>query len=124
MWNLFGFLIPLTDRALNGLNAFVIQANGSPANHSTTISPSTAQKIGSECTARSVSRAILLLDMRVSPTSLLTVDSSCREIARAMYGFGTGKPAHDGVVIDCEWNPHETSKVATCSWDGTIKYWD
>ncbi|KAJ3051449.1 pre-mRNA-processing factor 17 [Rhizophlyctis rosea] len=32
--------------------------------------------------------------------------------------------AHDGVVVGCEWNPHETSKVATCSWDGTIKYWD
>ncbi|KAJ3036853.1 pre-mRNA-processing factor 17 [Rhizophlyctis rosea] len=29
--------------------------------------------------------------------------------------------AHDGVVVGCEWNPHETSKVATCSWDGTIK---
>jgi pre-mRNA-processing factor 17 len=32
--------------------------------------------------------------------------------------------AHDGVVMACEWHPHETSKVATCSWDGTIKYWD
>ncbi|KAI9206488.1 WD40-repeat-containing domain protein [Polychytrium aggregatum] len=32
--------------------------------------------------------------------------------------------AHDAVVIGCEWHPHETSKVATCSWDGTIKYWD
>ncbi|KAJ1991096.1 hypothetical protein H4R33_001499 [Dimargaris cristalligena] len=32
--------------------------------------------------------------------------------------------AHDNVVIGCEWHPHETSKVATCSWDATIKYWD
>jgi pre-mRNA-processing factor 17 len=32
--------------------------------------------------------------------------------------------AHDKVVIDCQWHPHETSKVATASWDGTIKYWD
>ncbi|KAH6575546.1 hypothetical protein BSLG_000207 [Batrachochytrium salamandrivorans] len=32
--------------------------------------------------------------------------------------------AHDGVVMGCEWHPHETSKVATCSWDGTIKFWD
>jgi len=32
--------------------------------------------------------------------------------------------AHDQVLIGCEWHPHETSKVATCSWDGTIKYWD
>ncbi|KAK5666727.1 hypothetical protein BDV3_005997 [Batrachochytrium dendrobatidis] len=32
--------------------------------------------------------------------------------------------AHDGVVMGCAWHPHETSKVATCSWDGTIKYWD
>ncbi|KAI9349299.1 WD40-repeat-containing domain protein [Zopfochytrium polystomum] len=28
---------------------------------------------------------------------------------------------HDNVVLGCEWHPHETSKVATCSWDGTIK---
>jgi pre-mRNA-processing factor 17 len=32
--------------------------------------------------------------------------------------------AHDKVVIGCEWHPLEQSKVATCSWDGTIKYWD
>ncbi|KAI8850974.1 WD40-repeat-containing domain protein [Chytridium lagenaria] len=31
---------------------------------------------------------------------------------------------HSNVVIACEWHPHETSKVATASWDGTIKYWD
>jgi len=31
---------------------------------------------------------------------------------------------HDKVVIGCEWHPLEQSKVATCSWDGTIKYWD
>ncbi|KAI8801807.1 WD40-repeat-containing domain protein [Cladochytrium replicatum] len=32
--------------------------------------------------------------------------------------------AHDGVLIGCEWHPHETSKVLTCSWDGTIKLHD
>ncbi|CEG67989.1 hypothetical protein RMATCC62417_04328 [Rhizopus microsporus] len=32
--------------------------------------------------------------------------------------------AHDRVVMCTEWHPHETSKVATCSWDGLIKYWD
>ncbi|ORZ40095.1 WD40-repeat-containing domain protein [Catenaria anguillulae PL171] len=32
--------------------------------------------------------------------------------------------AHDKVVMGCEWHPHETSKVFTCSWDGTIKLWD
>lgn len=32
--------------------------------------------------------------------------------------------AHDAAVVGCEWHPHETSKVATCSWDGLIKYWD
>ncbi|KAJ1930506.1 hypothetical protein IWQ60_000202 [Tieghemiomyces parasiticus] len=32
--------------------------------------------------------------------------------------------AHDDVVIGCAWHPQETSKVATCSWDGLIKYWD
>ncbi len=31
---------------------------------------------------------------------------------------------HDQVTIGCIWHPLETSKVATCSWDGTIKYWD
>jgi pre-mRNA-processing factor 17 len=29
--------------------------------------------------------------------------------------------AHDAVVMGCVWHPHETSKVASCSWDGTIK---
>lgn len=29
--------------------------------------------------------------------------------------------AHKSVVIGCEWNPNETSRVATCSWDGSIK---
>lgn len=32
--------------------------------------------------------------------------------------------AHSKVCIDVQWNPQEPSKVATCSWDGTIKYWD
>ena len=32
--------------------------------------------------------------------------------------------AHDGACIGCEWHPLETSKVATCGWDGLVKYWD
>lgn len=32
--------------------------------------------------------------------------------------------AHTKVCIDVQWNPQESSRVATCSWDGTIKYWD
>ena len=31
---------------------------------------------------------------------------------------------HDQVCIQAIWHPVEPSKVATCSWDGTIKYWD
>jgi len=31
---------------------------------------------------------------------------------------------HDQVTIGCEWHPLEVSKLATCSWDGSIKLWD
>jgi len=31
---------------------------------------------------------------------------------------------HDQVCIAALWHPFEPSAVATCSWDGTIKYWD
>ncbi|TIB63147.1 hypothetical protein E3P78_01970 [Wallemia ichthyophaga] len=31
--------------------------------------------------------------------------------------------AHDRCVIDHAWLPHETSKVVTASWDGSIKLW-
>jgi len=41
---------------------------------------------------------------------------SCKVIKRI--------PAHDQVLIDCVWLPHETSKVLTASWDGSIHLWD
>eukprot|EP00471_Norrisiella_sphaerica_P011108 CAMPEP_0184500368 /NCGR_PEP_ID=MMETSP0113_2-20130426/44535_1 /TAXON_ID=91329 /ORGANISM="Norrisiella sphaerica, Strain BC52" /LENGTH=540 /DNA_ID=CAMNT_0026888705 /DNA_START=86 /DNA_END=1708 /DNA_ORIENTATION=- len=31
---------------------------------------------------------------------------------------------HDKVCIGAAWHPILPSRVATCSWDGTIKYWD
>ncbi|KAI9480199.1 hypothetical protein IWW42_003221 [Coemansia sp. RSA 1085] len=32
--------------------------------------------------------------------------------------------AHSKVAICAAWHPREASRVATCSWDGTIKYWE
>jgi len=45
------------------------------------------------------------------------------------WDWKTGKiykklKCHDQVTIGAIWHPNEPSKVATCSWDGTIKYWD
>ena len=49
---------------------------------------------------------------RASESSLLILITSC------------DVQAHQTVTIGCEWHPLETSKVATCGWDGLIKYWD
>ena len=32
--------------------------------------------------------------------------------------------AHDQVSIGVQWHPAEPSRLVSCSWDGTIKYWD
>jgi pre-mRNA-processing factor 17 len=47
-----------------------------------------------------------------------------------MWDATTGKvgrrmrSVHAGVVMQVLWMPHDTSKVLSCSWDGTIKLWD
>ena len=50
--------------------------------------------------------------LRASKKSLLILSTLC------------DVQAHQTVTIGCEWHPLETSKVATCGWDGLIKYWD
>jgi pre-mRNA-processing factor 17 len=32
--------------------------------------------------------------------------------------------AHDMILNSCAWHPIEPSKIATCSWDSTIKIWE
>jgi len=44
------------------------------------------------------------------------------------WDFKTGKllrkiKAHDQVCIGVKWHPADVSRVASCSWDGTTKYW-
>lgn len=46
-----------------------------------------------------------------------------------IWDWKTGKlyskfRAHEAVVIATAWLPHESSKLVTCSWDGTVKLWD
>ena len=58
--------------------------------------------------------------MQVSPP--LSVRRS-HALLHAMQVFRKLK-CHDQVCISAIWHPIEPSRVATCSWDGTIKYWD
>ena len=41
-----------------------------------------------------------------------------------MKAITGGVQAHDKVCIGVAWHPLESSKVATCGWDGLIKYWE
>lgn len=70
------------------------------------------------------------MDVNISPDGAFVMSGDagggvCFWDWRSCEGFsGMRLRGGEGAVTCAQWNPGETSKVATAGWEGMVKYWD